>query len=325
MTLPIDTPTSLPAFARRFKDERSCARHLAELRWADGFRCRRCDGREAWQLEVRPRVFECRGCGAQNSVTAGTVMHRSKVPLVEWFWAAWLFAQDKRGVSALQLSRQLGRRYETVWRLLHKLRVALAEDDAAFPLEGVVEVDEAYVGGKARRGEGGRSLKDHRRSLVVCAVERHELPATKVGIRGTGLAAGAARLRTLPRAGREELTSFLGRVCAPGTTVRSDGWKGYARLPKHEAVVVGDDASRASDVLPVVHTVFSNLHAWLVGTFHGVSRLWLPRYLQEFTWRFNRRAQQPQLCSYLLRRAMRRPWVQHVQVLGAEPRLQGAA
>lgn len=328
MTLPSGLPSSVTAFARRFTDEAGCARHLAELRWSGGFACRRCGGAEAWQLAARPRVFECRGCGAQNSVTAGTVMHRSKVSLVEWFWAAWALSQDKRGVSALQLSKQLGRRYETVWQLLHKLRAALDEDDKAFPLQGVVEVDEVYLGGKAPAGKGGRSLADPRRSLVACAVERRETAEGEPGIRGTGIRAGAARFIALPAANREGLQGFLKAVCASGAMVRSDGWSGYSGLPMrglgHQRVVVGSDSARASELLPLVHTLFSNLRAWLDGTFHGVSRKWLPRYLQEFRWRFNRRVQEPRLWCYLLRRAMRKPWRTQAELPTVAPALQAA-
>ena len=216
-----------------------------------------------------------------------------------------------------------------MWKLLQKLRVALAEDDDAFPLRGVIEADEAYVGGKGRAGHGGRSLKDHRRSLVVCAVERYETGAGNPGIRGSGLGAGSARLRVLPRAGGEELQGFLAEVCASETTVRSDGWSGYIGLAQegfgHHRVVVGDNSARASEVLPVVHTLFSNMQSWLVGTFHGVSRMWLPRYLQEFTWRFNRRFHEPRLWSYLLRRAVKKPWGKHDDVPAVAPPLQVAA
>jgi hypothetical protein len=319
-----DLPDSIQAFARRFGDEGACARHLAELRWPHGFRCQGCGGREAWQLVVRPRVFECRACGKQVSVTSGTVMHRSKVSLVEWFWAAWSFAQDKRGVSALHLSRVLGRRYETVWKLLHKVRAALAEDDAQFPLVGTVEVDEAYLGGKSCRGKGGRSLKDHRRALVVGAVERLDLRGRNPGVRGTGAACGSTRFVVAPNASQRTLVSFLQGICSSGTTVATDGWSGYGRLEDvdlgHLRTLVGRP-ELASEVLPLIHTLFANLRAWVGGTFHGVSRRWLSRYLQEFTYRLNRRYHEKSLWHYVLRRFVTRPWVRGDRLEDAEPAL----
>src|SRR5260370_28675489 len=100
-------------FMDRYRDEASCIAALATLRWPGGFACAGCNGRTAYQLVSRPRVFECVGCGRQHSVTAGTVFHRTRTPLRKWFAAAWLMAQDKRGVSALFLARELALRYDT--------------------------------------------------------------------------------------------------------------------------------------------------------------------------------------------------------------------
>lgn len=310
-----ETPQSLVAFARRFTDERACATYLAELRWPGGFRCP-CGGTRAWHHTARPRVFQCADCRQQHSVTAGTVMHRTKVPLVEWFWAAWTFAQDKRGVSALHLSRLLGRRYETVWRLLHKLRDALAEDPAAFPLKGVVEVDETYTGGKTSRGRGGRSLADPRRGLVVLATERKPTEAGDPGVRGTGVRCGDTRMAVVESAGAKDLLGFLTTVCAPGTTVRTDGWSGYngagdAGLDRLR--LIEGRPENGSVLFPLVHTLFSNMKVWISGTFHGVSKTWLPAYVKEFAYRLNRRFRihEGDLWSFALRRLVRgtwRPW-----------------
>ena len=99
----------------RYRDEAACIAALAELRWPNGFICARCAGRLAYQLAARPRVFECADCGRQHSVTAGTIFQRTRTPLRKWFAAAWLIGQDKRGVSALFLARELALRYDTSW------------------------------------------------------------------------------------------------------------------------------------------------------------------------------------------------------------------
>jgi hypothetical protein len=246
--------------------------------------------------------------------------------LVEWFWAAWAFAQDKRGVSALQLSKVLGRRYETVWRLLHKVRDALAESPGSFPLEGVVEVDETYTGGKTSRVRGGRSLRDPRRGLVVLAVERRQVKLGDPGIRGSGTRCGDARLAVVESAGARDLMGFLETVCARGTSVVTDGWSGYAGAGNagmdHVRIVEGRPEN-ASELFPLVHTLFSNMKAWINGTFHGVSRTWLPAYVQEFQYRLNRRAHVDAggLWRFVLRRAIRGTWrawsVRHAEM---EPR-----
>ena len=114
-------------FMDHYRDEAACIAALAELRWPNGFICAGCAGRLAYQLAARPRVFECADCGRQHSVTAGTVFHRTRTPLRKWFAAAWLIGQDKRGVSALFLARELALRYDTAWLMAHKLRHVLSE------------------------------------------------------------------------------------------------------------------------------------------------------------------------------------------------------
>lgn len=240
-------------------------------------------------------------------------MHRAKIPLVEWFWAAWLFGQDKRGVSALQLSRLLERRYETAWRLLHKIRDSLAEDPNAFPLTGVIEVDETYTGGKVSKGHGGRSLSDPRRALVVLAVERQAVEAGNPGIRGTGLRCGRAQIAVVEDASTESLLGFVKRVCAKGATVRTDGWSSHFQATPagfdHVRLVEGRPEN-ASELFPLVHTLFANMKTWINGTFHGVSKTWPPAYVKEFVYRLNRRrqAQKGALWQFLLRRVLCAKW-----------------
>src|SRR6202158_1570410 len=151
-------------FMDRYRDEAACIAALAELRWPNGFICAGCAGRLAYQLAARPRVFECAGCGRQHSVTAGTVFHRTRTPLRKWFAAAWLIGQDKRGVSALFLARELALRYDTAWLMAHKLRHVLSERPE-YPLEGLIEIDESYYGGRGKPESRGRGLTDPNKRL----------------------------------------------------------------------------------------------------------------------------------------------------------------
>ncbi len=142
----VDFPKDLLEFQRRFGTEEACEAYLVECRWPDGFRCPKCGGEKAWVQSAR-RLRECSTCGHQVSTTAGTIMHRTRTPLVVWFWAAYLMVTDKRGLSALGLQRALGiSRYETAWMILHKLRRATV-DFSRTKLVGRVEVDEGWVGG----------------------------------------------------------------------------------------------------------------------------------------------------------------------------------
>ncbi len=155
-------------FAARFGTEERCIEHLAGLRWPGGFVCAGCGEREAWRLKARPRVYECGKCHRQESVTAGTVFHRTRTDLAKWFLAAYLMGRDKRGVSAKFLQRELAVAYQTAWTMAHKLRHGLSEDSTR-PLRGFLEADETFIGGRGDRTSLGRSTANPDKSLVVAA------------------------------------------------------------------------------------------------------------------------------------------------------------
>ena len=269
-------PRTLGEFQARFPDEAACRDYLAASRWPEGYRCPRCGHRQAFDL-ARRGLWQCKTCAHQTSVTAGTVLHRTHTSLREWFWAAYLITTHTPGMSALQLQRQLGMgRYETAWAMLQKLRRAMLRPQRE-PLRGKVEVDETYLG-QQEGLRGGRELGD--RTLVVGAVE----------VRGR--ASGRVRLQVVADASGPALTGFVRAHVEPGTTVITDGWQGYAPLSgmgfHHRPKTQGRPA-RASVILPRVHRVFGNLKTWLRGTHHGVDPKHLQAYLDEFTFRFNRR------------------------------------
>ena len=269
-------PRTLAEFQARFADEAACHAYLAGSRWPDGYRCARCGHALAFELPRR-RLWQCKVCGYQTSVTAGSVLHRTRTSLREWFWAAYLVTTHTPGMSALQLQRQLGiRRYETAWTMLQKLRRAMLRPQRE-PLRERVEVDETYIGNQEGL-RGGRELGD--RALVVGGVE----------VRGR--ASGRVRLQSVPDASARSLTGFVRRNVAPGTIVITDGWQGYAPLSgmgyRHRPKTQGRP-ERAQVILPRVHQVFGNLKTWLRGTHHGVESKHLQAYLDEFTFRFNRR------------------------------------
>ena len=272
------------SFVRKYPDEASCIKAIAALRWPDGFHCDKCGSTKAHHLKSRPRIFECSGCGHQHSVTAGTVFHKTRTDLTKWFLAAYMMASDKRGVSAMHVSRELGLRYETAWLMCHKLRAALFERDG-FELSRFVEADETFYGGYREKGLRGRS-KNPKKAMVVLAVEK--VAATK-GTRQW--IAGNARIEVVPDATAVTLTGFIKRHVRPGTQIATDGLRSYRALAhegyEHAPAVASGPA--AGEHLPLVHVMFSNLKAWLNGTHHGVSKKHLHRYLREWNYRFNRR------------------------------------
>jgi len=274
-----DFPRSLIEFQRRFPDERACAAYLVAARWPEGFRCRACGHGKGWQLATKRITWECAGCGKQTSVTAGTVMHGSKLALTVWFWAAYLMATHSNGISALQLMRQLGLgSYKTAWLLCAKLRRAMVAPDRN-PLAGIVEVDETTI--PYRTGDdpvaGGRGRSGQAKMLIAGAVEVvDDRP-------------GRVRLAAIADFSATSLHAFVKANVAQGTIARTDGWPAYGGAPgvAHDPHVIG--AMAAHVVLPWSHRVFSNLKRWALGVYHGLRRKHLQSYLDEFVFRFNRR------------------------------------
>ena len=224
--------TGLLDFAARFGTEERCIEHLAGLRWPGGFVCSGCSGRGAWRLKARRRVYECGTCHRQESVTAGTVFHRTRTDLMKWFLAAYLMGRDKRGVSAKFLQRELAVAYQTAWTMAHKLRHGLSEDPAR-PLRGFLEADETFIGGRGDPTSPGRSTANPDKSLVVAAVEKVPAPKNKKGKHGHavkrqhGFFAGNARIAVLPAATGAELGAFLKANVAAQSHLLTDGFAGY--------------------------------------------------------------------------------------------------
>ena len=275
-------------FRRRFSTPQACLEYLAESRWLDGFICPKCSSKSAW-LNSKRYVFECRQCRRQTSPTAGTLLHRTHVSVQEWFWAAYLVATHTPGISAVQLQRQLGiRSATTAWHMLHRLRKGMVNENRSC-LAGLIEADETIIGGPAKRKRGRGVIAARHKSLVIGAVEVLSY-LDKKGKRCER--AGRLRLSILDDAGEISIRNFLTQNIEAGSTLRTDGWRGYSDVAlvgyKHRVRVVRTPA-RAHIVAPHIHRVFSNLKAWLNGTHHGVDPKYLQSYLDEFVFRFNRR------------------------------------
>lgn len=274
----VDYPRDLSDFDRFFSDDEACARFLERLRWPDGFVCPGCGHRGTpWRSA---RGLLCPSCRRRAYVTAGTIFEGTRKPLRLWFIAAWEIVGHKYGANAMNVKRMLGlRSYETAWAWLHKLRRAMVRPDRE-RLQGIVEVDEIYVGGEE---EGATGRYTETKALVAVAVEI-------VGDRKLG----RIRLRCVGDASASSLEPFVRDVVEPGASVLSDAWSGLSGLEDlgYDHVVINQSASRHPPhvLLPGVHLVASLLKRWLLGTYQGgVSREHLNYYLDEFTFRFNRR------------------------------------
>lgn len=280
-----EAPETLPDFARRFISEDACAQYLYALRYPDGFVCPTCNVAKGW-FDAGERVVQCAN-RHKVSLTAGTIMHGSKQDLVTWFFAAYLMTTLTPGISAVQFQSQMGiDRYETAFNMLHKLRSALVAPGRE-PLRREVEVDEAYVGGPevGRPGRGALT-----KALVVCAVELVHWNDRKTGKLRTRTA--RVRMQVIPDASALSLVPFVKASVELGAIVHTDGWNGYLPLRgegyDYRPVVQG--TGKNAKYMPHVHRTFGNLKTWLKGTHHGrVEAKHLQAYLNEYTFRFNRR------------------------------------
>ena len=270
-----DYPRTLLEFEQRFGTEEACIEYLFKLRWPEGFRCPRCGHPEAWQM--RRGLYRCARCRFDTSVTAGTIFQDTRKPLRLWFCVIWHLTSQKYGANALGLQRVLDLgNYRTAWTWLHKLRHAMVRPGRD-RLSGTVRVDETYIGGekpgKRGRGAGGKALV-----VVMVDVKERKI--------------GRIRLKRVQDASGPSLEGAVKEGVEPGSTVHTDGWGGYGQLSElgyaHE--VVRKEAAVGKNLLPKVNRVVALLKRWLLGTYQGGIQLsHLDYYLDEFTFRFNRR------------------------------------
>jgi transposase-like protein len=301
-----DYPRSLLEMERHFATEDACREYLTKLRWGHGFICPACAGKVGW--EDRRHRWTCQSCRRQTTVTAGTIFEGTHLPLQLWLRAVWLVTSQKSGASALGVKRVLGLgSYETAWLWLHKLRRAMVRPGRD-RLHGTVEVDEAFVGGVS----SGTGRDGVGKALVAIAAEQD----------GKGI--GRIRLARVADGSTPSLHGFIQQAIAPGSTVHTDGWAPYQGLEKlgysHTiSRLKGQGKEAAVELLPRVHRVASLLKRWLLGTHQGaVGPTHLEYYLDEFTFRFNRRRSAPRgkLFFRLLEQAVQVKPVTYETVVG---------
>ncbi|MDP2754682.1 MAG: IS1595 family transposase [Nitrospirota bacterium] len=270
-------PRTLRDFEARFSAESACRELLFRLRWPDGFICPRCGTYGGW-LAKSGRII-CSRCRFGTTVTAGTVFQDSHQPLTVWFRAMWWMTNQKTGLSGLGLQRLLGLgSYRTAWMMLHKLRSAMVRPGRD-RLTGIVEVDEAYVGGLE---EGVRGRQTEKKAVIVVAAQED----------GSGI--GRIRMSHVGDTSAASLHGFVNTSVEPGSTIHTDDWTGYQGLEakgyRHVATPIKKSGKQAHELLPRVHKVISLFNRWLLGTHQGaISHEHLGSYLNEFVFRFNRR------------------------------------
>ncbi len=273
-----DYPRTYREFVTMFPDNKSCTDYLAKLRWSNGFICPKCNMPSIPWNQTHNRLT-CPYCHHQTTVTTGTIFDKTRTPLTTWLEAAWHITTAKNGMSAKTIEQTLGIRYRVAWTMLQRFRVAMVNTERTM-LSGIVEVDETLIGGV---DTGGRRGRGSQKSIVVIAIELHEPKGF-----------GRVRMRFILDASRNSLTNFISDVVQPGSTIYTDGWRGYDNLESygynHEVTIVSNSEDQAHVSMPGVHRIAALLKRWILGTHQGsFSSGHLQSYLEEYTFRFNRR------------------------------------
>jgi transposase-like protein len=296
--MPTYTSLNFFEFFAVFPTEEACEEHLIHVRWPHGMPCHTCGRKEFYKRLRTRRAYQCKRCRHFTYPTAGTIFHRTRTPLRAWFLAIFCIAFDKRGLSALQLSEQIGVDYNTAWAMLHRIRRAMAKRDSHYQLSSPVEMDDMFFGAptEAKRGRGTEQVP------ILVAVSFFTAKNEQEYM-------GFAKMRAVEHVDEASVVGFARDVIVPGSRIRSDGYSTYATLVhhgfQHEPITVG--TRKAHTLLPHVHTYISNLRSFVQGTHHGLDELHLQQYLDEYCYRFNRRKHRQELFDRVLLACLEMP------------------
>lgn len=288
---------SLREFFETYGTEQQCRDALFQMRWRKGFVCPACGNTTYCELAARP-LYQCHRCHHQTSLTAGTIFENTKLALTTWYLAIYLLTQHKNGLSALQLSRDLGVRYKTAWMVKHKLMQVMLERQHEKTLSDRIEIDDAYLGGE-RAGKAGRGALNKVPFIAAVQTTDDQQPV-------------AIHLRRVKGFRKTALSQYARTSLSPDSAVWTDGLACFKAFDEagftHISLVTG--GGRASAKHPTfkwVNTMLGNVKNAITGTYHSVSAKHVPRYLAEFEYRFNRRYDLPEMIERLVFVALRTP------------------
>lgn len=282
-------PLTLIQFQTKFPTEEACHSHLFTMKWPEGFRCAKCGHDHFYETRTRKlKLYECKQCSYQATVIVGTVMEKTHIDLIKWFWAIYLVAHDKRGISAVMLSEDLEVSYKTAWLILHKIRNAMSNRDSQYMLAGIVELDDAFFGAPTEGGKRGRGT-DKTKVIVGLSLNQQGHPLY-------------VKMEVIPDIKGVTLVDFANRAIELGSVISSDAYKSYNALAKQGYQHTPQEYNPVDhpDHLHWLHTVISNAKAFIGGTYHGLDSKHLQAYLNEFCYRFNRRKFKGELFNRLL-------------------------
>lgn len=289
---------SLIEFLSEYGTEEQCHSALYQWRWPKGFDCPECGHTECYEMTTR-RLYQCRLCRHQASVISGTIFEATKLPLTTWFLGIYLLTQTKNGVSALELRRQLGITYNAAWRMKHKLMQVMKERDDGQPLEGIVQLDDAYWGGERRGGKRGRGAPGKSPFVAAVATNGEGRPI-------------AMRLTKVNGFRKQQISRWARKHLQASCIVVSDGLNCFKGVKEagcvHEAIITGGGpASVSLEAFTWINTMIGNVKNSIHGSYHAINEKHLPRYLSEFCYRFNRRFKLEEMIPRLGYVAVRTP------------------
>jgi transposase-like protein len=262
-------------FNEKYGTEEQCRQHLFSVRWSEGFVCPKCENKEYFDIKSR-NLYQCKKCNHQVSVTAGTIMDKTRTPLVKWFLAIYYMSEDKRGISALSLMSRIGVAYQTSWSMCNKIRHAMKLREEKYTLDGTVELDDAFFGCPTEGGKRGRGTE---KTAVLTSVSLTDKGNPKF-----------VKMKVVETVDGEAVKKFATDSIAKGSAVQTDGLNVYAGLSDGYTLTQKIfDAKKQPEHLHWIHIIISNVKSFIGGTFHGLDSLHLQRYLNEFCYRFNRR------------------------------------
>ena len=278
---------TLIEFQENFGTEEQCRKYLFEKRWSTGFICPKCKHNDYFNIICR-HLYQCKACNHQASVTAGTIMDKTRTPLVKWFLALHLMSEDKRGISALSLKSKIGVSYNTAWTMCHKIRYAMGKRDENYKIGGIVELDDAFFGASSSGGKRGRGTE---KTVVLVSLSLSEKGKPCY-----------AKMEVVDNVNGETVTKFAKEKITLGSEIRTDGFSTYSVLKEqgYSLTKKKHDPKKDPKHLHWTHIIISNAKAFVNGTYHGLAAIHLQRYLDEFCYRLNRRWKADSIFTKLL-------------------------
>lgn len=277
----------LADFMRLFPDEEACRDFLLRRRWPEGFICPRCGSRKYYLIRSR-HLYQCAACRYQASVTAGTIMEKTRTSLWAWFMLVFLMARSKTGLSILGFSKLCGISYKRAWLMAQRIRQAMGKRDSLYLMDGLTELDDSYFGQKKVSGKPGRAAGGKRPVLIGVSTRDGGKPVF-------------CRMAVLQGIKHADLDAAASTFLLPGTPIRCDDFPAYRPFEKKREVEIVPSRTDSGEFAPSwVHVMVANAKGIIRGTHHGVSPGHLQSYLSEFSWRFSRRFWESELFDRLL-------------------------